>query len=79
MAGLSVDGDMQGVDRLYGALIAHMWPGMILKSGNKITNPSLIEKEGEGINLRIYLYFSLKLNQILIGVGIFCYIPCNHI
>ncbi|CAL9165679.1 unnamed protein product [Musa hybrid cultivar] len=42
---LSVDGDMQGVDRLYGALSAHMWPGMILKSGNKIINPSLVEKE----------------------------------
>ncbi|XP_042463625.1 uncharacterized protein LOC122046804 [Zingiber officinale] len=42
---LSVDGDMQGVDRLYGALSAHMWPGMILKSGNKITRPSLVEKE----------------------------------
>jgi hypothetical protein len=24
-----------------------MWPGMILKSGNQITTPSLIEKEGE--------------------------------
>ncbi|KAK4410925.1 hypothetical protein Sango_0165500 [Sesamum angolense] len=29
---LSVDGDSQGVDRLYGALSAHMWPGMLLKS-----------------------------------------------
>ncbi|KAI8029027.1 hypothetical protein LOK49_LG01G02728 [Camellia lanceoleosa] len=29
---LSVDGDFQGVERLYGALSAHMWPGMILKS-----------------------------------------------
>jgi hypothetical protein len=42
---LSVDGDSQGVERLYGALSAHMWPGMILKSGNKITEPSLPEKE----------------------------------
>jgi hypothetical protein len=42
---LSVDGDSQGVERLFGALSAHMWPGMILKSGNKITTPSLIEKE----------------------------------
>jgi hypothetical protein len=42
-----VDGDSQGVERLLGALSAHMWPGMILKSGNKITTPSLIEKEGE--------------------------------
>ncbi|CAM0903182.1 unnamed protein product [Alopecurus aequalis] len=42
---LSVDGDSQGVERLFGALSAHMWPGMILKSGNKITTPYLIEKE----------------------------------
>lgn len=42
---LSVNGDSQGVERLFGALSAHMWPGMILKSGNKITEPSLPEKE----------------------------------
>lgn len=42
---LSVEGDSQGVERLYGALSAYMWPGMILKSGNKITGPSLPDKE----------------------------------
>ncbi|KAL2234318.1 uncharacterized protein LOC105167393 [Sesamum indicum] len=42
---LSVDGDSQGVDRLYGALSAHMWPGMLLKSGDKINEPSLPEQE----------------------------------
>ncbi|GKV30227.1 hypothetical protein SLEP1_g39065 [Rubroshorea leprosula] len=42
---LSVDGDCQGVERLFGALSAHMWPGMILKTGDKITEPSLPEKE----------------------------------
>ncbi|KAK1390777.1 Alpha- and gamma-adaptin-binding protein p34 [Heracleum sosnowskyi] len=42
---LSVDGDSQGVERIHGALSAHMWPGMILKSGNKIVEPSLPEKE----------------------------------
>lgn len=42
---LSADGDSQGVERLYSALSAHMWPGMILKSGNKITKPSLPESE----------------------------------
>ncbi|CAN6249884.1 unnamed protein product [Urochloa humidicola] len=42
---LSVDGDSQGLERLFGALSAHMWPGMILKSGNRITAPSLVEKE----------------------------------
>ncbi|OMO65393.1 Alpha/gamma-adaptin-binding protein p34, partial [Corchorus capsularis] len=44
---LSVDGDLQGVERLYGALSAHMWPGMVLKSGDKITEPSLPEKKEE--------------------------------
>ncbi|ESQ31072.1 hypothetical protein EUTSA_v10004346mg [Eutrema salsugineum] len=38
---LSVDGDSQGVERLFGALSAHMWPGMILKSGDKINEPVL--------------------------------------
>ncbi|WVZ86867.1 hypothetical protein U9M48_033586 [Paspalum notatum var. saurae] len=42
---LSVDGDSQGLERLFGALSAHMWPGMVLKSGNRITAPSLVEKE----------------------------------
>ncbi|XP_061346083.1 uncharacterized protein LOC133291773 [Gastrolobium bilobum] len=42
---LSVDGDLQGVERLYGALSAHMWPGMILKSGDRISEPSLPEKK----------------------------------
>ncbi|KAL5984245.1 hypothetical protein ACLOJK_018349 [Asimina triloba] len=37
---LSVYGDSQGVERLYGALSAHMWPGMILKSGNVFSQPS---------------------------------------
>ncbi|KAL3833023.1 hypothetical protein ACJIZ3_007759 [Penstemon smallii] len=42
---LSVDGDSQGVERLYGALSAHMWPGMLLKSGDIINQPSLPEEE----------------------------------
>ncbi|XP_023551792.1 uncharacterized protein LOC111809649 isoform X1 [Cucurbita pepo subsp. pepo] len=42
---LSIDGDIQGVQRLYGALSAHMWPGMILKTGDKITNPSFPKEE----------------------------------
>ena len=44
--GLSVDGDSQGVERLYGALSAHMWPGMVLKSGDRISQPYTPEKEG---------------------------------
>lgn len=46
LTGLSVDGDSQGVERIFGALSAHMWPGMILKSGDKINKPSLPENEG---------------------------------
>ncbi|PHT49708.1 hypothetical protein CQW23_09455 [Capsicum baccatum] len=42
---LSVDGDSQGAERLFGALSAYMWPGMILKSGDKITEPSLPEQQ----------------------------------
>ncbi|EOA14719.1 hypothetical protein CARUB_v10028006mg [Capsella rubella] len=42
---LSVDGDSQGVERLFGALSAHMWPGMILKSGDKISEPVLAQGE----------------------------------
>ena len=46
MAGLSVGGDSQGVDRILGALSAHMWPGMTLKSGDRIMTPSLPENQG---------------------------------
>ncbi|KAF9618716.1 hypothetical protein IFM89_002411, partial [Coptis chinensis] len=42
---LSVDGDSQGVERLYGALSAHMWPGMVLKSGNTIVEPYRMKEE----------------------------------
>ncbi|WJX94038.1 hypothetical protein P8452_75501 [Trifolium repens] len=42
---LSVDGDLQGVERIYGALSAHMWPGMVLKSGERISQPSFPEIE----------------------------------
>ncbi|KAL3613647.1 hypothetical protein CASFOL_041721 [Castilleja foliolosa] len=44
---LSVDGDSQGVERLFGALSAHMWPGMLLKSGDRINEPELPEHEEE--------------------------------
>nr|GLL26205.1 uncharacterized protein LOC109177887 [Ipomoea trifida] len=42
---LSVDGDSQGVERLQGALSAYMWPGMVLKSGDKINEPSLPQEQ----------------------------------
>jgi hypothetical protein len=54
--GLSVDGDLQGVERIYGALSAHMWPGMVLKSGERISQPSF--PEIEGIFLYLFLFAS---------------------
>ncbi|VFQ65225.1 unnamed protein product [Cuscuta campestris] len=42
---LSVDGDSQGVERLQGALSAYMWPGMVLKSGDIIHEPSLPQEQ----------------------------------
>ena len=42
-----VDSDSQGIEWLFGALYAHMWRGMILKSGDAINEPSLPEKERE--------------------------------
>lgn len=42
---LSVDGDIQGVSRLFGALSAHMWPGMVMKSGERVTPHLPVEKE----------------------------------
>lgn len=50
LAGLSVDGDSQGVERLFGALSAHMWPVMILKSGDKISEPALPEQGFYSVN-----------------------------
>ncbi|CAH8310821.1 unnamed protein product [Eruca vesicaria subsp. sativa] len=48
---LSVDGDCQGVERLFGALSAHMWPGMILKSGgDKINEPVLLPHGEEDLS-----------------------------
>lgn len=57
--GLSVDGDSQGVERLFGALSAHMWPGMILKSGDKIAEPSLPEREEGFILYHFHLVYNL--------------------
>lgn len=58
ISGLSINGDSQGVERLFGALSAHLWPGMILKSGDKITEPSLPEKEGTLLYSHLHLGFS---------------------
>jgi hypothetical protein len=47
MAGMSVDGDSQGLSRIWGALSAHMWPGMVLKSEDSTLPTSRVE----GLNL----------------------------
>jgi len=45
---LSVDGDLQGVARIEGALSAHMWPGLVKKPLNKLTDISAVPQETEG-------------------------------
>lgn len=32
---MTVDGDLQGVPRIHGALSAHMWPGLVMKDGDE--------------------------------------------
>ncbi|KAJ7545405.1 hypothetical protein O6H91_09G118100 [Diphasiastrum complanatum] len=45
---MSVNGDMQGVARLQGALSAHMWPGMTVKPLDKLTETAYVKpEEGE--------------------------------
>lgn len=62
LIGLSVDGDSQGIERLYGALTAYMWPGMILKSGNRKTEPSVPEKPGCSFpSLYLFCFFGFLL------------------
>ncbi len=46
--GLSVDGDLQGIARIEGALSAHMWPGLVMKPLNKLTESSAAPQETEG-------------------------------
>ena len=36
---MSLDGDSQGLSRIWGALSVHMWPGMILKSEEGTLSP----------------------------------------
>jgi hypothetical protein len=45
---LSVDGDLQGIARIEGALSAHMWPGLVMKPLNKLTESSAAPQEIEG-------------------------------
>ena len=35
---MSVNGDLQGVPRILSALSAHMWPGLVMKPREKLTN-----------------------------------------
>lgn len=44
---MSVDGDLQGVPRILDALSAHMWPGLVMKSTQKLTDVRPDSKEGD--------------------------------
>ncbi|MCO5564986.1 hypothetical protein L7F22_018656 [Adiantum nelumboides] len=44
---ISIDGDSQGMNRIFGALSAHMWPGLSLKA-EKGLNDNLVVLEDEG-------------------------------
>lgn len=61
---------MQGVERLYGALSAHMWPGMVLKSGNRIYIPSMVNKEGKfNGNSSLFANLHLLRNNTITGAS----------
>ena len=56
---MSVDGDLQGVPRIQAALSAHMWPGLVMKPANKLTDASAASiEEDEGPPTRPYLLMS---------------------
>lgn len=64
-AGISVDGDLQGVPRILDALSAHMWPGLVMKSPVKLTDvvPPVSNENDEGVDhashtIRIMFIFS---------------------
>lgn len=44
---MSIDGDLQGVARILDALSAHMWPGLVMKSTQKLPDvrPDLKEND----------------------------------
>lgn len=46
--GMSVDGDLQGIPRIIGALSAHMWPGLVMKPAEKQTNVQPVSEENDG-------------------------------
>lgn len=46
--GMSVDGDLQGIPRIIGALSAHMWPGLVMKPAEKHTNVQPVSEENDG-------------------------------
>ncbi|BBN06730.1 alpha- and gamma-adaptin-binding protein p34 [Marchantia polymorpha subsp. ruderalis] len=45
---MSVDGDLQGVARIHGALSAHMWPGLVMKESNQREKSTTLQPEQEG-------------------------------
>lgn len=44
---MSIDGDLQGVPRILDALSAHMWPGLVMKSTQKLTDIRPDSKEND--------------------------------
>lgn len=59
-AGMSVDGDLQGVPRIQSALSAHMWPGLVMKPANKLTDASAASPEDDkGPPMNLYLLCSV--------------------
>lgn len=46
--GMSVDGDLQGIPRIIGALSAHMWPELVMKPAEKHTNVQPVSEENDG-------------------------------
>ena len=46
--GMSVDGDLQGIPRIIGALSAHMWPGLVMKPAEKHSNVQPVSEENDG-------------------------------
>lgn len=56
-----MDGDSQGLNRILGALSAHMWPGLILKAEKGLTN-NLVLDDDEGVSLCRWLFFGHLIN-----------------
>lgn len=62
---MSIDGDSQGLNRIWGALSAHMWPGMVMKSERKLSDTmplSDVEDDGSDADSEIHIEYELLSN-----------------